>query len=204
MLISYASSFATFLISNLKDMAGIQRIVLFGSAARNEETTDSDVDIFIETKHPTKASEKKLRALLQQFYESREAALFKVKGISNKINVKIGNIEGWKDLYQSFAATGIVLYGPYEARHLPSGVRQYLLISWEKARKNRGAFLNKLYGFTAGKHHYTGSVEKLGGKRVGKSCILIPLEHGKEIYAILEKYKAHAKAETLYGESLKN
>ena len=79
----------------------------------------------------------------------------------------------------------------------------YLLISWEKVRKNRGAFLNKLYGFTVGNHHYAGFVEKLGGKRVGKSCVLIPLEQSKEIYAILEKYKVHAKVDALYGESIK-
>ena len=47
MIKAYASYFSSYLLANLKDKESIETIILFGSAARDEATKESDVDIFI-------------------------------------------------------------------------------------------------------------------------------------------------------------
>ena len=145
MLKQYAAYFTAFMLDNLKDLDNIEKIVLYGSVAKEEETKESDVDLFIEIKKRSKRLEKEIRLLENDFYNSREASLFKLKGIQNKFSIKIGILSEWKELYRSIASTGIVLFGPYEATAFPSCLKQHMIIFWNKIGKNRGAFLNKLY-----------------------------------------------------------
>ena len=60
MLIPYASYFVSYLLDHLKNKNTIERIVLYGSVAREESTKESDVDIFIESK-------KNLNVVFQRF-----------------------------------------------------------------------------------------------------------------------------------------
>lgn len=190
---AYASYFVSYLLRNAKNLPQIERIILFGSVAKDQATKESDIDLFIEIKKKTKAIEEEIRAIEQQFYKSREATLFKTEGIENPFSVKIGILKEWQNLYRSIASTGIILYGPYETKDLPIGVTHQMLISWSKIEKNRGAFLNKVYGFSVKKKHYSGILEKYQGKKIGKSSILVPIQHKKEIFKILEDYKVRAK-----------
>ena len=194
MLKSYASYFVSYLLSNLENTENIERIVLYGSAARDEAVKDSDVDIFIEVKKKIIKFKKDAKEAEKRFYQSREAALFKSKGIDNKFSVKIGRLQEWGDLYKSIASTGIVLYGPYEARELPSGVKHFIIIFWNKIGKNRGSFLNKLYGFKIRNKHYAGLLEKFNGKKIGKSCIMMPIQYKNDIFKLLKEHKVKAKA----------
>lgn len=194
MLISYSSYFVAFLLSKIKNIENIEKIILFGSVARNEADKESDVDIFIELKEKNKKIEKELRIIIENFYESREAALFKSKGIENIFDVKIGILKEWKELYRSIAATGIVLYGNYEAKDLPSDVKRNTIIFWNKIEINRGSFLNKLYGFKIKDKSYQGLLTKYNGKKIGKSSILIPTQYKKEIYNLLREHKVSAKS----------
>jgi len=50
MLKNYASYFVAYLLSNSKNIDNIERIVLYGSAARDEAVKESDVDIFVEVR----------------------------------------------------------------------------------------------------------------------------------------------------------
>ena len=194
MLKNYASYFVSYLLSNLKNVENMERIVLYGSVARDEAVRESDVDIFIEVKKKKIKSEKEIGEIEKKFYQSREAALFKSKGIDNKFSVKIGTLQEWGDLYKSIASTGIVLYGPYEARDLPSGVKHFIIVFWEKIGKNRGSFLNKLYGFKIKDKHYNGLLVKFNGKKIGKSCIMLPIQYKNDIFKLLKEHKVKAKA----------
>ncbi len=73
------------------------------------------------------------------------------------------------------------------------------MVFWDNIGKNRGAFLNKLYGFKTGDKHYTGLIEKIQGKKVGKSCIMIPIEHKNYLFELLKHYKVNAKVIQVYG-----
>ncbi len=191
---SYASYFTAYFMDNFKFLEEIERIVLFGSVARDQAEKESDVDIFIEVRKKTKKLEEETKNTLEKFYKSREAILFKTKGIDNKINIKIGKLEDWKELYRSIASEGIVLYGKYEAKELPSGVRHFIIIFWEKIGKNRGAFLNKIYGFKVKGKNYQGLLDKFSGKKLGKSCIMIPINYKEDIFKLIKNYGANAKS----------
>jgi|SRR3989338_8311046 len=193
MLKAYASYFVSYLLHHLKDIRNVQRIVLFGSVARGEETKESDVDLFIEVMKITKKFESEIKKIEGEFYQSREASLFKLKGVNNEFNIKMGRLTDWKDLYQSIASTGVTLYGPYESGKLPSGVKHYVIIFWVGINKNRGAFLNKVYGFKVKGRRYEGLLEKYNGNRLGKSCIIMPAQYKKEILELIHKYKILAK-----------
>lgn len=193
MLKNYASYFVAYLLSNSKNIENMERIVLYGSAARDEAVKESDVDIFVEVRKKTAKFEKDLKEAEKKFYESREAALFKSKGIDNKFSIKIGKLQEWKELYKSIASTGIILYGPYEAKELPSGVKHFIIVFWEKVGKNRGSFLNKLYGFKIKNKHYLGLLEKCDGKKIGKSCIMLPIQYKKDIFKLIREHKVKAK-----------
>jgi len=150
--------------------------------------------MFIEINKKTKRIENEIREVVEKFYKSREASLFKIKKIDNKINIKIGKLEEWKDLERSVASDGIVLYGKYELKSIPSASKHYIVIFWEKIGKNRGAFLNKIYGFKIKGKNYEGSISKFSGKKLGKSCIMIPINYKKEIFKLLREHQVSAKS----------
>ena len=193
MLKGYANYFVAYLFNNLKSVDNIKRIVLYGSAAKGETNKDSDIDLFIEINRKNEKFSKEIYKIEKNFYESREAALFKSKGINNKFDIKIGFLKDWKLLYRSIASTGIILYGHYEAEELPSGVKHFIIVFWDKIEKNRGAFLNKVYGFKIGNKRYSGMLEKFGGKRTGKSCIMLPIENKDDIFRLLREHKVNAR-----------
>lgn len=193
MLKIYASYFVSYILSNLKEIENVKRIILFGSVARDEWTKESDIDIFIEIKKKTKKFESEIKNITERFYQSREASLFKLKGINNEFSIKIGELKDWKDLHKSIASTGIVLYGPYEAFEMLPDAKHCIIIFWDKIGKNRGAFLNKLYGFKIKDKFYDGLLKKYNGSRLGKSCVILPLQYKSEIFSLLEKYKVKAK-----------
>lgn len=193
MLIGYASYFVSYLLTNLKGSENMERIVLFGSAAKGDADKESDVDIFIEVKKKTGKFEKAVQEAEQGFYQSREAALFKARGINNRFSIKVGMLKEWKELYRGIASTGIVLYGSYEAKELPSGVKHFVIVFWNGVGKNRGAFLNKLYGFKIRNKHYEGLIEKYDGKKIGKSCVMLPAQHKNELFRLLKMHEAKAQ-----------
>ncbi|MBI2105511.1 nucleotidyltransferase domain-containing protein [Candidatus Woesearchaeota archaeon] len=200
MLKQYSSYFVSYLLNNLKNIGNIKRIILYGSVARSDEDKESDIDIFIEIKIKNKKFENEIKKLEKEFYQSREASLFKLKNIDNEFSIKIGKLEEWKDLQRSIASTGIVLYGDYQMTELPKDIKHSVIIYWNKIGKNRGAFLNKLYGFHANKKYYQGLLDKFDGKKIGKSCIMIPIQYKMEIFNLLENYKVEAKTREVFIE----
>jgi len=193
---AYASYFVSYLLKNFESGGGINRITLFGSVARGEATKESDVDIFIEVRKKTKKIEEGIKKQLSGFYKSREALIFKTRGIENKINVIVGRLDEWPDLKKSIESTGIVLYGGFVGGDV-SG-RKHAIIFWDSIGKNRGAFLNKIYGFRAGGKKYSGMIEKLEGRKLGKSSIMVPVEYREEVVKVLKAYKVNAKIVEVY------
>ena len=93
MLDSYPMYFVSYLFDNLKDEnENIEKIILFGSFAKQEATKESDVDLFIDTRKKSDKFSDKIRKIEANFYLSREASLFKIKGITNKFSIKIGKL----------------------------------------------------------------------------------------------------------------
>ncbi|MBI2632326.1 nucleotidyltransferase domain-containing protein [Candidatus Pacearchaeota archaeon] len=199
MIKAYASYFVSYLIANLnkKDLSNLKAIILFGSAAREEATKESDIDIFIDIKKDQKNLNKKVDEITNNYYKSREALLFKTKGIDNKINIVIGKIDKWKDLKKSIESNGIYLYSFYVSTKMEG--KKKALIFWNKIKRNRGAFLNKIYGFKVKDKKYRGLLEEFQGEKLGKSTILIPIEYREDLIKVLKYYGVNARIIEVYA-----
>ncbi|MBS3079137.1 nucleotidyltransferase domain-containing protein [Candidatus Pacearchaeota archaeon] len=195
MLDSYPMYFVSYLFDNLKDEnENIEKIILFGSFAKQEATKESDVDLFIDTRKKSDKFSDKIRKIEANFYLSREASLFKIKGITNKFSIKIGKLNDWKDLERSIMSTGIILYSRYETKELPFQTKHHIIFFWDKIGKNRGAFLNRMYGFKVKEKSYLGLIQKYSGKKLGKSCVMIPIQYKDDVLKLIKEYEVESKA----------
>lgn len=188
-ILSYVYSFVNFVIRDV-DIKQIDKIILFGSAATGNLTKESDIDIFIDTKGNVNTL---IKNAIEKFYKSNEFMLFKLKGIENEFSVKAGELKGWKELHRSISSSGIALYSKYEPKELPVGTKHEIIFYWDRIGKNRGAFLNKTYGYTIKGKKYSGLLEKWNGKRLGKSCIIVPFDKRDEMVQLIKIYKVNAK-----------
>jgi predicted nucleotidyltransferase len=195
--LNYASYFVSYLLNEIKDHTFIKNIILFGSSARGEADRSSDIDIFIEVFKEDKKHESHIDTIIESFYKSREFLIFKNKGVDNRINLLIGKLENWKDLKESIESQGITFYGKFRSDN-PSIGKRKIVIFWDKIGKNRGAFLNQVYGFNIKNNRYSGLLEKYGGEKLGKSSIILPIENRKIIFDLLKKYKVRAKFKEIY------
>ena len=164
--------------------------------AKGEASSESDVDIFIDTKN------EKVAALTDnisdKFLDSREAALYKMEGIGNEINVKVGQLEKWESLHHSIMNSGIILWQKYKAEKIPAKAKHNVLFFWNKIGINRGAFLNSIYGYTIKKKKYPGLLQKKSGMRVGKSCIVVPAGYQDEFIILFKKYKVQVRQKEVW------
>jgi len=187
-----AISFVNFFFQNAGEKWAdkVNSICLFGSVAQGRISENSDIDIFFDvslTKTKIAEFRRALTKIKEEFAVSNEALIFKSRRIYNEISPVVGNLETWNEMKKSISSGGFVLYGKYSGQFGKEGMKQHFLFSWESPKKNRGAFINKLYGFNTGKKRYKGFVEEYG-KKIGKSAALISSEKKDGMMKILEKY----------------
>ncbi len=192
---NYAVSAVCHILQNLpeKRTNKIASIILFGSVAQDRATDASDVDLFFDAdlgKTQGKNLKKMLDKIIEDFYLSKIALRYKLEGVDNKINVIVGKLDEWEGLKRSITSTGIVLFGRYTSGVEKSRLKQHFIISWDQPKKNRGAFLNKLYGYSVKKKRYRGMAAKYNCMRMGKSAIIVPSEHKDKFIDHMEKYNA--------------
>jgi predicted nucleotidyltransferase len=190
---SYAISFVSFIMKNPKLATKIDMIILYGSVAKSTSFKDSDIDIFIESEKSTEKFRKDIDLALKDFHRSKEAIIFKLTGIDNEIKPKIGRLDEWPDLKRSILSDGIVLWGRME-HGKPKGTKHMVIFHWGNVEKNRGAFLNKVYGYKVGGKKYEGVISRNGGSKLGKSCVMLPIGYREKMIEIIKKYGVSAKA----------
>lgn len=190
---SYALAFASFLVRRMGSIPPIKRIILYGSVAKGSSTKDSDVDIFIDVEKDTLKTRNAVNSAVMDFYKSKEAIMFKLLGIDAEIKAKTGRLDDWEDLKRSILSEGILLWGKLEGSK-PNSTKHMVIFFWNKTGKNRGAFLNRVYGFKSGDRRYPGLITKGRGKKLGKSCVMLPISYREEMVCILKKYGVEAQA----------
>ncbi len=201
-LISYALSFASFLLNN-PFCKKINKIILFGSVARGDYTSESDIDIFVDAPDSVK---KEIEKSLSLFYSSRVWDMWRLNGIDNEISLKIGNLAKWR-LRREVISSGIMLYGKYT--ELPEHANPYLLIriidlGTKKISKQMHLW-RRLYGYTQkiGNKTYNqrGIISEEGGIKIGKAILLIPMIRRRPILDFLKKNKIKYKLYELWSDS---
>jgi len=193
-LISYVIDFVSFLMQKIKEKSEIKQIILFGSIAREEANIESDVDIFVDIIRENKALEEQIKKISDDFKESTKYKNYwRPLGINNEIKTIVGKLENWKDLQSSIIANGIVLYSKFKPE-IKEGKHKAFFI-WENVNPNnkRVLFNKQLLGYKQNGKFYQGLLQKYEGERMGKGCILVPLEHATQFHNLFKKYKITVK-----------
>jgi len=193
-LIALAMDFSSFLIQKLKEKDQIKNIILFGSTARGEAGKESDIDIFIDVIKENSKSEKEINKILEGYYKSAKYKNYwKVLGIENEFNLTVGQLNKWKELESSIVSNGLLLFGKFKPS-VKDGKHEVLFI-WENVRPNsqRVLFNKQLFGYKQGEKFYQGVMQKYDGEKLGKGCIVVPLEHAKIFQDLFRKYMPNVK-----------
>ncbi len=189
-LIAYAMDCASYIVSKIE---GINKIVLYGSAAQGNFDESSDIDLFIDTKE--KGAEKKVQKILGDYYKTEKYKAWKLKGIENPYSMIAGELDSkeWANLKRAIISTGIILYGRYKSDI--EKINSYVLFSFEniKPDKKRVGVYRKLFGFTKRKKEYPGLAKKLNAIKIGKGGLLVPLEGANELKQYFQEKKISSK-----------
>lgn len=188
-IIAYAIDFVSYLKLKLKE---IERVILYGSAARGDFDKESDIDLFVDSKSDIS---KKIIKISEDYRKTSRFKEWELKGIKREIHIISGELdsEEWKDLKRSIINTGIILYGKYKSDI--EKINQYALFSFEniKPDKKRILVFRKLFGFKVKDKRYGGLVLQTNSKRIGKGILLVPIEGVEKIKKYFQSKKVSFK-----------
>jgi len=197
-LVSYAIDFASFLMQNLKELNKIKSIILFGSVARGEATSKSDVDVFVEVFSESTILEKEINKIKDDFFESTKFKdYWNLFGIKNEINIIVGKLEDWK-LKDTMLGSSIVLYSKYSPK-LDEGENKVILY-WDVIKNNskRVMLSKKLFGYSHYGKKYKGFLEVYGGVKLGANVILIYAEEMNLFLKEFRKFKVKVRIRLVF------
>jgi len=203
-LIACAMDFSSFLLKS--SIAGdIKNIILFGSVARGDFDSESDIDIFVDTVEG-RAIGNEVAKLLSAFEKSETHEKWKLRGLKNPISVKTGQLERW-ELYRSIISSGILLYGKYE--RMPEDAKYHFLfvLDFRKMDRSRKIKLwRELYGYRqkVGEKVFVskGILEEISGKKIERGVIAVPAEHKEKILDFIKKNGIKHKIIEIWAERL--
>lgn len=202
-LIAYSMDFCSFL---LKSETGkdIDKIILFGSVARGDFDSESDIDIFIDTEK-AKETEASVKKIQKAFEKSETYEKWKLKGVKNPISAKIGKLEEW-ELYRSVISVGILLYGKFE--EMPKGAKYYSMLALDFSRMDRNRKIRvwrELYGYKQkiGKKIFVskGLLENISGKKLERSIIAVPAENKRKILDFIRRNRVRYRIFEVWTDS---
>lgn len=193
-LLGYALQYVSYVVSNLEPMLSrqIKEILLFGSVARGEATTSSDVDLFFNVPKENKMLSNRIAELTTAFYATAFCRIWRNLGIENDLQPLVGVLKDW-DLKQSIIVNGIVLYGKYTAP-ITTG-RPLVIIYWLpiKNQSTRVFLSKKLYGYSYKKRRYPGILSERSVK-LSANCIAVPLVEARAVLGIFRDMKVQFKS----------
>jgi len=197
-LIAYAGSFVSFVLDRLQQE--VKEIILFGSVARGDFTKDSDVDLFFDVLDEKKIGliEKDLKLIESKFYRSKVYGIWKQKGITSEIKVKVGVLSKW-DLKNSVLSDGFVLYGKYKSSMKGEGLA---LISFDPIKNitKRNKIIRTLFGRKETGYFQEGLVDKLKGKQISPTVFYVNLQFADQVLKILKKEKINFQIKELWSQ----
>lgn len=188
--LAYAGDFVSYLIQKLtpRELALVDQVVVFGSAARGDTTRDSDVDLLVQASD-ARALEARIKGLIDEFESSvRVRDYWRPLGVRLPLSVKVGQPEDWAVVPAALAEHGKVLFGPY--RPPGPGQASGVVFTWENVSTPgvRTNLYRNLFGFLSHGKRYPGLIATVGGQRLGKGAIWVPLEHFERTRRIFREH----------------
>lgn len=171
-------------LSKIDDILGI---ILYGSLARGEATSRSDIDLLVlitEKKVTIKVEEEVIR-LEKEIGRTIQPTIRVLKQLEKTDSGLIQNI------FQE----GKILY-----LREPVGISSSLLLEKKPysiytfkignlSQNKKAKFNNDLYRRTKGKYNYEGLLKQAGGEKLSSGCILVPYAKTQRIEKFFRKFK---------------
>ena len=172
-------------VKKIKNLEGNIGVILFGSYSRGDFNEGSDVDLLVVFK-----DERELNKGIQEIYKiTAKSDLF--------LQVIYLTIEELKNspLLESALRDGKIYYANKDVKKLLTPTRKaYALITYSTANlssKERVIFVQRLEGRGRGRYRYDGFIQKLGGYKVGRGVVMIPLENLKPLTEYFQEKEIH-------------
>jgi predicted nucleotidyltransferase len=175
------------IVKGLLPIEDIRAIILYGSFARKEVTSRSDIDLFILT--TKKKTEKEV-----------EVKIIKIESeIRRNIQPTIRTLKELEKtdsgLLQNIFQEGKVLYLK-EPTDIPSSMlleqKPQLIYSFQLSNLNqneKAKFNNEFYGRKKEKYSYKGFLQEISGQKLSAGCAMIPYERKERIEKFFKKFK---------------
>lgn len=168
-------------VNRMKNLDGITGVVLFGSYSRGDFDEGSDVDLLLTFKDKTK-----LNKSLNEVYKITAKSDLPFQAIGLTLEELRSS-----PLLESVLRDGRICYAREDVRKLLTTKRKsYALVTYSTANlnsKEKVTFSQRLEGRGKGKYRYDGLVQELGGYKVGRGVIMVPLENLKTLTKCLEE-----------------
>ena len=168
-------------VNKIKEIKGTVSIVLFGSFSRGDYDEGSDIDLLVVFKN-----KKDLDRGLNEIYNTtaKSDIFFQVIGLTLEEMKK-------SPLLETVLREGKIYYIKQDAEKLLTPTRKpYALLTYTTANlnaKERVIFTQELEGRRRGKYRYDGLIHKIGGYKVGRGVVMVPLGSLKTLIEQLEK-----------------
>jgi predicted nucleotidyltransferase len=171
----------------LSKINDLRAVILYGSFARDENTSRSDIDLFILTTN--KKTQKEIQdRVIELESETGRSIQPTIRTIAELQVTDTG-------LLQNIFQEGKILYLK-EPAEIPSAVllqqKPHLIYSFqisslsqkEKARFNRYLYEQKRKGYK-----YKGLLQEIGGKKLSAGCVIVPYMQKEKIEKFFKKFK---------------
>jgi len=167
--------------NKIQKIEGTIGIVLFGSYSRGDYEEGSDVDLLVVFVDKTA-----LRKGSKDVYKATAKSDLFFQAICLTFNELCNS-----RLLESVRRDGKTYYANEDVKKLlASPHKPYALITYSTANlnpKERVIFIQRLEGRGSGKYRYEGLLQQLGGYKVGRGVVMIPIENLKIITKHLDK-----------------
>ena len=170
-----------YVANKIKEIEGTIGIVLFGSFSRGDYDEGSDIDLLVVFR-----DKKDLDRGLSEIYRTtaKTDLFFQVIGLT------LDELKN-SPLLEAALREGKIYYAKQDVKKLLTSTHEpYALVTYTTANlnaKERIIFTQKLEGRRKGKYRYDGLIHKIGGYKVGRGVVMVPLESLKTLTEHLEK-----------------
>ena len=171
----------------LSKVEDVKSVILYGSLARGEFTSRSDIDLFILT------TEDKTQIEIHDKVIELEPEID--RNIQPTIRTSAELQKTDTGLLQNIFQEGKILYlkEPYD---IPSAIllqqKPYLIYSFQISslpQKDKVRFNRQLYEQKRKGYKYKGLLQEIGGQKLSAGCVMIPYEQKKKIEKFFKKFK---------------
>ena len=171
----------------LSKIEDVKAVILYGSLARGEFTSRSDVDLFILT------TEYKTQKEIHDKVIELESEID--RNIQPTIRTIVELQKTDTGLLQNIFQEGKILY-LREPSDIPSAIllqqKPYLIYSFQinsLLQKEKARFNRQLYEQTKKEYKYKGLLQEIGGQKLSAGCVMIPYEQKEKIEKFFKKFK---------------